>query len=120
MWTSYLVCFFYFYGILLVVAKQDRTSKKKKILQAKKAFNMSIILASLNSLNNKSTEERDKRVEQALLQVEVHLDDDNSEGGMLTPHLLKQLLKYAPNKDEVCLAFYLIKVFAMIVNIELS
>ena len=65
--------FFYFYGILLVVAKQDRTSKKKKILQAKKAFNMSIILASLNSLNNKSTEERDKRVEQALLQVEVQV-----------------------------------------------
>ena len=74
---------------------------KKTILHPKKAFNISIILASVNIPNIKSSDDRDKHIEQALLRVEMHVNDDDS--GVITPHLMKQLLQYAPNDEEVCL-----------------
>ena len=73
--------------------------QRRKILQDKKAFNTSIILASLNIPGVKTSEDRDSYIEQALLKVEVCLDDE--EEGVITTHLIQQLLQYAPDKQEV-------------------
>ncbi|XP_067936852.1 delphilin-like [Watersipora subatra] len=79
-------------------SKREKKISKRKILHEKKAFNISIILASVNIPEVKSRAERDEHIEQALLRVEMHSEEG---GGVLTHHLMRQLLQYAPSKEEV-------------------
>lgn len=86
--------------LLTANAKQEKKAMKRKILHEKKAFNTSIVLASLNIPDVSTSEQRDEYIEHALLRVEVQLEDESN--GVITPHLLQQFLQYAPDKDEVC------------------
>jgi len=83
---------------LYVSAKQEK-AVRRKILHDKKAFNTSIVLASVNIPNVSSSQERDEFIEKALLNVEIQTDEGAE--GIITPHLLEQLLQYAPDQDEV-------------------
>ncbi|KAF6017099.1 GRID2IP [Bugula neritina] len=78
-------------------AKQEK-AVRRKILHDKKAFNTSIVLASVNIPNVSSSQERDEFIEKALLNVEIQTDEGAE--GIITPHLLEQLLQYAPDQDE--------------------
>lgn len=83
-----------------VMKKQKKLMQRRKILHEKKAFNTSIILASLNIPGVKTSEDRNSYIEQALLRVEVCLDEEEG-AGSITTHLIKHLLQYAPDKEEV-------------------
>lgn len=84
---------------VLAAAKTSVVNTKRSILQQKKAFNTSIVLASLDIPDATTADQRNEYIERALLRVEV--DGDHLGRGQLTPHLLKQLIQYAPDKNEV-------------------
>lgn len=46
------------------------------------------------------TERRHAHIERALLRVDVQQGENHSEG-QITPHLIDQLIQYAPDKDEL-------------------
>lgn len=81
-----------------VAARKEKSVQKRKILHEKKAFNTSIILASVSIPEVKTVEERDAYIEQALLRVDVSSDEEQ---GIITTHLIEHLLQYAPDKEEV-------------------